>query len=63
MKDFLPVEGLMALCYFGMLGMWHSLHKEVVNCMKTTPESEKNDSVLYFSLSVHMSCICKPSLE
>lgn len=21
MKDFLPVEGLMALCYFGMLGM------------------------------------------
>lgn len=54
----------MALCYFGMLGMWHLLCKEVVNCVKTTPESEDNDSVRCIAfLSVHMSCICKPSLE
>ena len=48
MKDFLPVEGLMALCYSGMSGMWHLLCKEVVNFMKRAPEHEKNDSVLYF---------------
>ena len=60
MKDFLPVEGLMALCYFGMLGMWHSLRKEVVSFMKTAPESEKNESVVYFFMNVHMPCICKP---
>ena len=53
----------MALCCFGMLGMWHLLCKEVVNCVETTPESEDNDSVLYCSSGVHMSCVCKPSLE
>jgi hypothetical protein len=37
MKDFLPVEDLIVLCYSGMLGMEHLLCKEVICVFTSTP--------------------------